>query len=265
LAEQVTTKARLPLVCASTSDRTANSAVVPWIFSLLPGNQLQAPVLVEELAHRVGKQSFVIVAGEDHDSRSFAAEFHRHLARSGLAPRFQFTCRSGAQELADVIGRTMGSEAAAVVIVGDAASSALLVGSLREAGFKGPVFGGPSMGRRRFLEDAGESAEGVVFPLLIEEGPKRDAFEAAFRQRFRRGPDYAAAATYDAVEMLVAAVRRAGLNRARIGDAFRELSPWQGTARWDSLGGNTRAAQLGTISGGRIVAIGRAVETGVGE
>ena len=57
LAEQVTTKARLPLVCAASSDRTANSAIVPWIFSLLPGNQLQAPVLAAELARRIGRQA----------------------------------------------------------------------------------------------------------------------------------------------------------------------------------------------------------------
>ena len=59
-------------------------------------------------------------------------------------------------------------------------------------------------------------------------------------------------ATYDAVQLLVAAVRQAGLNRARIGDALRDLSPWDGvagTVRWDTLGGNTRPAHLGTVAG----------------
>ena len=127
---------------------------------------------------------------------------------------------------------------------------------IRAAGFQGEIFGGPAMGRRRFLEEAGPAAEGVIFPLLVEPGEKWPALEATFQERFQRSPDFAAAGTYDAVQLLVAAVRKAGLNRARIGDALRALSPWDGvagTVRWDTLGGNTRPVQLGTVSAGRLV------------
>ena len=60
LAEQVTTKARLPLVCGASTDRTMNSAIVPWMFSVLPGNQLQAPLLAAELSRRIGLKPFVV-------------------------------------------------------------------------------------------------------------------------------------------------------------------------------------------------------------
>ncbi len=50
VAVQVATKAWLPILCASTTDRTSNSAIVPWMFSLLPGDQLVAPSLAAELA-----------------------------------------------------------------------------------------------------------------------------------------------------------------------------------------------------------------------
>jgi ABC-type branched-subunit amino acid transport system substrate-binding protein len=112
------------------------------------------------------------------------------------------------------------------------------------------------MGRRRFLAEAGPAAEGVILPLLVQPGEPWAALEATFQERFQRSPDFAAAGTYDAVQLLVAAVRKAGLNRARIGDALRELSPWNGAAGivcWDPLGGNTRPVQLGTVSGGRLV------------
>ena len=120
LAEQVTTKARLPLVCASNSDRTTNSAIVPWMFSLLPGNQLQAPGLVAELARRVGRKPFVVIAGEDHDSRSFLAELNRSLAKHGLAPQFQFVYRPTDADHADLARRALDSQPAAVVLVADA-------------------------------------------------------------------------------------------------------------------------------------------------
>ena len=56
--------------------------------------------------------------------------------------------------------------------------------------------------------------------------------------------------------LVVAAVRKAGLNRARIGDALRGLSGWKGVLgelRWDRLGGNARPVTLGTIRNGRAV------------
>jgi hypothetical protein len=55
---------------------------------------------------------------------------------------------------------------------------------------------------------------------------------------------------------LVAAVRKAGLNRARIRDAVAELAPYSGVTgmvQWDRLGSNTRAVALGTIKGARVV------------
>jgi branched-chain amino acid transport system substrate-binding protein len=255
LAEQVTTKARLPLVCAASSDRTANSAIVPWMFSLVPGNQLQAPGLVAELARRVGRKPFVVIAGEDHDARSFLGELNRSLAKHGLAPQFQFVYRPADGNHAALARRALDSQPSAVVLVADAGGSARLVRELRGTGFQGEIFGGSTMGRRRFLVDAGPAAEGVILPLLVEPGEQLPVLEAKFQARFQRSPDFAAAGTYDAVQLLVAAVRKAGLNRARIGDALRQLSPWNGAAglvRWDTLGGNTRPMHLGTVSGGRL-------------
>ncbi len=251
LAEQVTAKARLPLLCAASSDRTANSAIVPWIFSLLPGNQLQAPVLAAELARRLGRKPFVVIAGEDHDSRSFMAELNHRLVQNRLAPQFQFVCRPTDADNSDLVRRALQSQPAAALLVADARGSARLVHAVRATGFQGEIFGGPAMGRREFLQAAGPAAEGVILPLLVEPGEKWPAFENTFRKRFQRSPDFAAAGTYDAVQLLVAAIRKAGLNRARIGDALRALSPWDGVAgavRWDTLGGNTRPVHLGTVS-----------------
>ena len=131
-----------------------------------------------------------------------------------------------------------------------------LVRELRAAGFHGDLFSGPALGRRRFLDKAGSAGEGIIVPLVVEPSEKWSALEATFQKRFQRRPDFAAAGTYDAVQLLVAAIRQAGLNRARIGDALRALSPWDGAAgpvRWDKLGGNTRPAHLGTVTQGRLV------------
>jgi ABC-type branched-subunit amino acid transport system substrate-binding protein len=97
-----------------------------------------------------------------------------------------------------------------------------------------------------------------VFPLLYEPGGRWDAFAGRFTARFGQPPDYAAGQSYDSTRLLVTAVREAGLNRARIRDAVRGLSPWRGVTgiiNWDALGQNQRAVGLGTLRDGRVVPV----------
>ena len=255
VAEQITTKARLPLVCAASSDRTANAAIVPWIFTLLPGDHVQAPVLAAELASRTPGPRWVVIAGEDHDSRCFLAELQRSFRKHAVAPQFQFVYRPSAAAAADVAQRSLQARPDAIVLVADPQGSAQIVLQLRAAGFAGDIFAGPSLGRRRFIEQTATASAGLVFPLLLDPGKNWPEFATAFHSHYGHHPDYAAASTYDAVQLLVAAVRQAGLNRARIADALRRLSPWEGVAgvvRWDTLGGNIRPVQLGTIRDGGV-------------
>jgi branched-chain amino acid transport system substrate-binding protein len=109
------------------------------------------------------------------------------------------------------------------------------------------------MGRRRFIDDVGSAGNGVIFPFL---GVSTSGdFAQRFQGRHQRWPDYASTHTYDATRLLIQAIHKAGLNRARIRDALVELSPWEGasgTVTWDPLGQNERPVRLGTIQSGRI-------------
>jgi len=256
LAEQVAAKALLPLLSAASTDRSANAAFVPWMFSCLPGDHLQAPVLVDDMVKKIARKPFVVVSADDHDSRAFLDELVRCLKKHQMAPAYQFACRASAAEASDVVGRAVRAGPAAVVLVAGPRPSARLIAALRGAGFRGPVFGTSAMGRRQFLEQAGRAAEGAVFPLLVDPQPRAEHFREAFHRRYQRDPDFAAASTYDTVQLLVAAIRRAGLNRVKIYDAIKEVVPWKGVAgtiAWDARGSNTRPVHLGTITDGRIV------------
>lgn len=255
LAEQVVAKARLALVSPVSCDRTVNLANVPWAFSLAPGDHLQAPVLAAAIARQTGECPFVIVSTDDHDARRFTAELSKALGDRRALPRYQFECRRGEADVAELVERVLGADPAAVVAVAGAEDLARLVVELRHRNFQGTIFGGPAAGRREFVEKAGPVAKGVVFPLLWgdsgqDAGPPRE-FAKAFETRFGAKPDYAAAHTYDAVRLTIAAVRRAGLDRERIRDALRDLPPWTGvagTVSWDDRGSNTRAVRLGKIT-----------------
>ncbi len=255
LAEQVVAKARLPLLSPGSTDKTVNLANVPWMFSCLPADHLQAPILARAIASHVGKEPFLLVSAIDHDSHLFARELAKSLTELKLSPSYHIEFDPRQKDNAGLVRTVVNTEVHALVLIASAPQSAQLIRTIREKGFKGSIFCGPCVGQRRFLQAAGKTADGIIFPLLYVPGKRSDRFEKKFVSRFARQPDYLAAHTYDSVHLLIAAIRKAGLNRARIGDAVRELSPWHGVTgdiTWDSLGTNSRSVSLGEIRNGHV-------------
>jgi len=254
LAEQVVAKARLTLINPASTDKTLNLAHVAWMFSCLPGDHRLAPVVARAVLDRIGNGPFTLVSSTDHDSRVFAAELEASLTRRRAFPDFDLHIGGGEQGFSYVVRQVLSSQSRALIIVAGPLASARLLISLRRAGYTGPVFGGPSMGRRSFVERVNSAGDGVLFPLLYSAAVS-SRFAERFQERFGREPDFATVHTYDATWLLVDAIREAGLNRARIRDAVAELAPWKGesgTFAWDPLGQNERPVGLGTLENGRV-------------
>lgn len=255
LAEQVVAKARLTLLSPASTDKTVNLANVPWMFSCLPGDHLLAPILAQAIASEVGEKSFLLVSAVDHDSHLFTVELTKSFIQHKLAPSYHYEFKPGQSNYDGLVEKIVHNKAHALVLIAAARQSAQIISAIRQEGFKGLIFGGPWMGNRSFLEQAGDAAEGVVFPLLYTHVKESNSFEEKFTSRFGKQPDYLAAHTYDAVNLLIAAIHKAGLNRVRIHDAVRSLSPWQGVTgkiQWDPLGSNSRLIHLGTVRNGHV-------------
>ena len=256
LAEQVVAKARLTLLSPVGTDRTVNLANVPWMFSCLPQDHLQAPVLAKAITTEARSKPVVLVSAVDHDSHLFTVELARHFVEHRLAPFFHYEFDPRKGNVTELAKRITDTRAEVLVLVAGGQPSADIVRTVREKGFTGRIFGGPCMGRRSFIEESGKAAEGTLFPLLYADSAASKMFEDKFVCRFSKQPDYLAAHTYDTVNLLVAAIRKAGLNRVRICDAVREISPWRGVTgniQWDGLGSNCRQVSLGTIRNGRVL------------
>jgi branched-chain amino acid transport system substrate-binding protein len=255
LAEQVAAKARFTLLSPGSTDKTVNLANVPWMFSCLPGDHLQAPVLAQAIASHIGGKSFLLVSAVDHDSHLFMVELAKSLTRRQLVPFYHLEFNPNERKIEGLVEKIVHTNAHTLVLIAGARESASIISAVRKKNFTGLIFGGPSLGQRSFLEQAGRAANDAVFPLLYTPGKSSNGFEEKFASRFGNRPDYLAAHTYDAVNLLIAAIHQAGFNRARICDEVRRLSSWQGVTGsilWDSLGSNSRSIELGTIRNGRV-------------
>ena len=257
LAEQVVAKARLTLIAPAGTDKTVNYANVAWMFSCLPSDDRWAELLAEALEGEIGRHPFTLITTTDHDSRAATAELRGSLDRRGVGPLHHLELAAGAEDLDDVAERVAKSDSEAVAILSGPVDTARLVVALRERRGNLTLFGGPSMGRRAFRERAGTASEGVRFPLLCDPTAATSEFGRNFESRFGRRADCPTVQAYDATRLLIAAIRDAGLNRARIRDSVEALSPWLGAAgavEFGPVGQNRRAVRLARIvEGGRVV------------
>jgi branched-chain amino acid transport system substrate-binding protein len=181
------------------------------------------------------------------------------LGSRHATPRLDLEFRAGAPDLTAVVSEAVSVGPDAVLLVSSAHDAARLVRQLRPR-FVGPIFGSGRLGLARLRREAGPTAEGIVLPLLHEPWEDWKRFAREFRDRFGREPDYLAGQTYDAVRVLVQAIRKAGLNRSRILDALQALGPWPGVSgviEWDPQGRNMRPVGMARVESGQLAVLAR--------
>jgi branched-chain amino acid transport system substrate-binding protein len=255
LAEQVALKTRVTLLSSGSTDDTAHMASVPWFFSLVPSDEVQMPVLVAALPEATKDGLFAVAAATEHDAHAALVELRQVLASRRLMPSTLLEFDPVEGDLDPVAARLLEACPTAIFVLAPPAPAARLVVALRHRGYTGTMIGGAPLASNAFRRAAGDAAEGVVVPLLWQPSPRWDSFARMYENRWGERPDHAATWSYDAVRLVARAVDRAGLNRARIRDAVRELSPWTGVGgvvRWDALGRNEGPVGLATWVGGQL-------------
>jgi len=257
LAGQVAARALVAVVSPGSTDPTVNLAGVPWIYSLLPGDDMQARAVASYLAADPGRRPIALVSATDHDARAAAAAFRAAFHAAGLTFAAAFECLPNAAD-ADAVARLVAAGAPrTVVVLASPAASGRLAAALRAAGYDGVITGGTNLGRRRFTSAAATAAEGAIVPLAHDpDAPRWHAFAGAYAARFGAEPDFAAGAAYDAVRITAEAARRAGLDRRRLLDALRTAPPGGGVTGavvFDDRGRNGRPVRLAVVRpGGRL-------------
>jgi branched-chain amino acid transport system substrate-binding protein len=261
LAEQVVAKACLPLVSPVSTDKSVNLAGVPWTFSCAPNDGAIASPLAEAVLENLnGTQGkLVVLSAIDHDSRMSAREIVKALSERHRAPDYRLEFGPATKLAEPQLSSLVAARPRAVVVIAGPEDSARWVTAIRQPLMDATIFGTHHMGRSRFFELAGEAAEGVRFPVLWRPDESDSAtrrFTASFKARFGHAPDYAAALSFDATRLLIAATCQGGLNRARIRESLVRLSPWQGISgqiQLDANGQNVRPASvMGTIKNGQL-------------
>jgi branched-chain amino acid transport system substrate-binding protein len=154
----------------------------------------------------------------------------------------------------------------ALYVAGYFMDTAAIVRQARELGLRVQMFGTTAIEDNQFLQLAGNSAEGLIYPLATgfdasSEAPRVREFVQAFRSRYNHDPGWVEAQAYDAFMLVCKAVGEINgeVTGAALKTALDSMGPFEGvagTVRFDANGDVVKPVVFRIVRDGRFSPIG---------
>lgn len=240
IAEQVITKAWVPLLSPVSADPTLTYIRIPWMFRLPPDDQAQAEAIVRDGLQVMTLNKVGLITSTDHDGRVFAEEMLDQMQAGRVPPVFHFEVSPASSDIDDIVRRALSFSPEGIVLSLPLRTTLALLDRLRHP-VSVPVFLPWIPGlRQQDLEGSYNGRILCVQPFSLS-GPGYSRFAAEYRNRYGVDPTPGAAYTYDAVRLIAQSLNESGLNRAKLRDAIAAVGSYTGVTgaiRWDNAGGN---------------------------
>jgi len=249
-------KAEIPIVNSASTDPTIPETYVPWYFTDLQDDRVQSLTLARRIFTESGLKRVAILRVNNRYGRFGVLKFRDAARRLGHPVVIEQKYLPGDTDYSRQLQVIRGSRADAIVLWTDETQAALILKQLRAAGMKQRVFGAYRTLGPALLAEAGPAAEGfeAVFPYdPTRKDPKWIDFNQRFEKRFNEKPEQFASLAYDAMNMLLDSICKAGLNRARIQDALDNVAQYDGVTGhmvFDPNQKNVAPMYLGTVHNG---------------
>jgi branched-chain amino acid transport system substrate-binding protein len=252
--------AGLPLVSPTVTARKF-FGVDDQMFLVMSSTREEA-ALSAQFHHGLGARRVALV----YDARNLAyteswlAEFSRTFQEFG-GEVFGIAFESAPDaDLARSAERALAVRADLVMLIASAADAARLAQKLRERNPKIPLAASQWATTQRLIELGGGAVEGMFLHNYFDGQSREPAFlrlRAAYVERFRREPDFAAIASYDATRAVLGALaRREG--GETLHDALLKRGPFagaEGNFSFDANGDSSRVPRITTVRDGQFASV----------
>jgi branched-chain amino acid transport system substrate-binding protein len=243
IAEQITTKARLPLLSPISADPTLTYIRVPWIFRLPPDYKAQAEVIIHEGIANERMKKVGLITENTHDGRIFAEEVNNGLENYQISFLFHFEVSKSNLDFHSIVRRIISFDPYSIIVCLSKDNIIKLLSELRNStknievmlpwvpGFDYNYFNQYDVGTIYYVE-----------PFLRSSNLLYEKFADKYRRFYKSDPSFGAAYTYDALHLLMSALQKSGPNRAKLRDAITGMNGYEGVTGkiiWDNGGGNT--------------------------
>ena len=262
VAIRATLKLEIPNVNTGDPDPTFTETNIPWVIRTIPDDRQASYVMVYQMIKADGHKRIAVIRANNRYGRVGTLHLNRTATRMGYPFVIEERFKDGETDFKTQLERIKKTNPDAIAMWGNAKESALILQQIRALGMKQPVYASDRIVNDEFLKIAGPLAEGIKTTCQYNpdsNDPKLKAFRAKYKARFGMDPDVIAAHAYDGMNILIAAIDKAGLNRAKIRDLLTDNKTFQGyegvTGKiiFDGTWNNVRPIFTAKVSDGKFV------------
>lgn len=203
-------EAMLPVVTVSSLQLSYKAASRKSFFQAAPTDAVLCAPVIRRLVLRPDVERLGVLLDRAGGQSAYQVGYLTNMQTSVITTGTTYprVVPAGTKDLAPVIEDMLRHDSDAFFYAGDAAGAARTARALGATPFKGPRMAMHTAMEPRFIEDAGQAAEGWEFtaPYTDATAPGAEKFAAAHRSAYGSAPAYWAAEAYDAAGLVTAAV-----------------------------------------------------------
>ncbi len=237
----ITQKAKIPLIsCAAASSITSPAQERAWVFKTAQTDQMAVSRIYQYCQkHGIAKVAILTI------SSGFGVAGKEQLLSQ--APKYgievvdQEVFGEKDTDMTPQLTKIKGTPAQAVICWGTGPAPALVAKNLKELGLTLPLIQSHGAASKKFIELAGEGAEGVIMPagklVIYKQLPDSDPQKAVCQEyaekyvaKFKTPESSFGGYAYDAQRMLDQALQQAGADPAKIRGALEGIKNFVGVS-----------------------------------
>jgi len=223
-------KLEIFMLCVGDPDPTFTETNIPWLNRVIPDDRQSGYQLVTRIYKKDDHARVAVIRANNRYGRVGIKIFSENATRVGHPMVIEERFNDGETDFKTQLERITVTNPDAILVWGNAKESGLILKQMREIGLKQPVYFSDRVVNPEFLSIAGPLAEGIVTTCQYNptaNNPKLKLFQANYLKRFGQEPDVFAAHAYDGMNIIVEAIRKAGLNRVLIRDLLTDRKTFQ--------------------------------------
>ena len=231
VALRATLKMEIMMVNTGDPDPTFTETNIPWAIRVISDDRQSGYALASYIFNTMQHERVAVIRANNRYGRVGIMEYAGVAVRMGHPMMIEERFEVGETDFSMQLENIKEANPDGILIWGNAKESALIVKQIRALGMKQPIYASDRVVSAEFLEIAGEDAESIVSTCQYNpkaDNPKLKQFQSDYLKRFGIEPDVFAAHAYDGMNLIIAAIRKKGLNRVLIRDVLTDLKTFQG-------------------------------------
>lgn len=235
IAEQAET---ILLSCAAAE--VIVNPVAKWVFKT-PQMDSDAVKKIYMEMNKMNLSKIAVVVSNDGFGQAGKEQLLAIAPEFGIEVAISEVYDKDATDLSAVVAKLMANkDIQAVVNWSIVPAQSIIIKNIRQAGWDVPIFQSHGFGNIKFVQAAGDAAEGVIFPagrLLVADVLPDDNVQKAvlvkykndYESKFKEDASTFGGHAYDAFMIITKAIGEAGLDKAKVRDAIENMQGFVGT------------------------------------